>query len=210
MTSKIRSRGDSDLGDSRRATAEPADSAGDVGELLALAWDPPPLNPKAHDTLLHRALQDPSAPASEQERREARRLRDALSGQGEHADADLAQAIQLAAGVPAPKRSNALRPAEVQSRLARPAAPNVVYVVFGAVGLAAAAAALLGLFLHTVDDAPVALDAPEPVPLLESRSTTTLFKDKFVVGRTSERMDRIALARDRDLRNNRFTLWGVR
>ena len=89
-------------------------------------------------------------------------------------------------------------------------AAKVIYVVFGATALAAAAAAVLALFLDPAERTPVALDHTGPSQLLTSRSTAPLFRDKFVVGHTTERVDRIAMVRDKDLRANRFALWGVR
>jgi hypothetical protein len=37
-----------------------------------------------------------------------------------------------------------------------------------------------------------------------------LFAERFETGETTARMDLIASARSRDLRNNRYTAWGVR
>lgn len=51
-----------------------------------------------------------------------------------------------------------------------------------------------------------------PAALIRSRSTDDLFDpaEKFEVGHTSARIDRIASARSSDLRRNRFAAWGVR
>ena len=41
-----------------------------------------------------------------------------------------------------------------------------------------------------------------------SRSTATLFSEHFETADTTQRVDRIASARERDLRHNRFATWG--
>ncbi|MFS8069972.1 MAG: hypothetical protein ACMG6S_26710, partial [Byssovorax sp.] len=53
--------------------------------------------------------------------------------------------------------------------------------------------------------------AGAPAALILSRSTDDLFDpaEKFEVGRSSARIDRIASARSSDLRRNRFASWGV-
>jgi hypothetical protein len=56
-------------------------------------------------------------------------------------------------------------------------------------------------------DTPAAAVAP---PRLEvSRSTAALFSERFAPGHATERIDRIAVARERELRKNRFASWGV-
>jgi hypothetical protein len=77
-----------------------------------------------------------------------------------------------------------------------------VFVTFGALALAAAAGFAL-LLAHP------AATTNEPV-LARSRSTRDLFREPFEAGRTTERIDRIASARERDARENRYALWGVR
>ncbi|MBX3220061.1 MAG: hypothetical protein KF795_06040 [Labilithrix sp.] len=47
-------------------------------------------------------------------------------------------------------------------------------------------------------------------PLARARSTQPLFGEPFKPGETSARIDRIALARASDYRDNRFAKWGVR
>jgi hypothetical protein len=83
---------------------------------------------------------------------------------------------------------------------------NVVRVVFGgavASTLAMAAGALLMLRPPG--------GAPSPsAELTATRSTETLFVEPFQVGQTSARIDRIAMARSHDYRENRFRRWGVR
>ena len=76
----------------------------------------------------------------------------------------------------------------------------VIRVAFGAGGVLALAASVL-LMVRT--------SAPE-APLARARSTQPLFDEPFKSGDASARIDRIALARASDYRDNRFTKWGVR
>jgi hypothetical protein len=46
--------------------------------------------------------------------------------------------------------------------------------------------------------------------LAQSRSTAPLFQTAETIGAPSTRIDRIASVRERELRENRYTLWGVR
>lgn len=174
---------------------------------LSLAYRPSELTRERHERILREALEDPFAEASDDELRESERLRDALErGDASHADAALARAL-AAAVRPEP-------PAERTEARARSAAldrsrrTNVVFVTFGAVALAAAAAFAL-LLSGTRSDESAAVSRPAPV-LAQSRSTNELFADPFVEGQASARVDRIAEQRARELRDNRYALWGVR
>ena len=60
-------------------------------------------------------------------------------------------------------------------------------------------------------DGPALVAAPDTQqPLISSRSTTPLFREKFAVGKASARVDLIIAARSRELRANRFMAWGIR
>ena len=48
------------------------------------------------------------------------------------------------------------------------------------------------------------------VPLAHARSTQALFDEPFRQGETSARIDRIAMARASDLRDNQFAKWGAK
>ena len=79
---------------------------------------------------------------------------------------------------------------------------SVVRVAFGvSVGALALAAAFV-----------VLVRAPRggEVALAHARSTQPLFNEPFKAGETSTRIDRIAVARAADYRDNRFAQWGVR
>jgi hypothetical protein len=87
---------------------------------------------------------------------------------------------------------------------------RVIYYAFGGVTTMAAMAAAFALYLKGVADSPQASLPAGPAMAL-SRSTVELFPDGIPAkGGTSDRVDRIAYARARDLRENRFHRWGVR
>ncbi|HTQ02663.1 MAG TPA: hypothetical protein VMI54_02360 [Polyangiaceae bacterium] len=182
------------------AVLAPEDEA-TLAAALRAAHAPSELAPARHAEILRLALEDPFAPASADELRASERLRAALeNGDAAHPDAALARALAAA-----------VKPAELEPSAARRTRegvgarrPNVVYVTFGALALAAAAA--FALFV-----ARPSADAPEPhVALVPSHTTEALFHEAFVTGAASERIDRIASARERDARENRYALWGVR
>jgi ferric-dicitrate binding protein FerR (iron transport regulator) len=155
-------------------------------------------------------LLDPDAPPSEQELAEAERLREALDDPSrEHANAQLARALS-AAWSPrdlAPEAHRAL----VDQALARSSQRRrrvVVRVAFGASAVLALAACVL-LFVRG-GKGPAA-DARAAATPAVSRSTQALFPEHFPpTGGESARIDRIAVARAADLRENEFAKWGVR
>lgn len=177
-----------------------------LGEALRAAWAPAELEPRRHAELLEQALVDPFAPPSAEEARESERLRQALeAGDEAHPDVRLLRALS-AAKAPAPVSPAA----EEQARTAispktRGPKTNVYFVSFGAAALAAAAA-----FALVVGGAGERAPAPHAERLVPSRSTSALFEREFEAGKTTERIDRIASARARDLRENRYALWGAR
>ncbi len=145
---------------------------------------------------------DPDAPPSEEEIRESERLREALEDPSkENAEADLLRAVKNAAAPKALAKEDLDK--AVESGLAREKRSGgvVIRVAFGA-GLIVAAAAAVVLF---VGRGPVV--QPD---LARARSTQELFTERFEVrGGESARIDRIAIARASDLRDNRFARWGV-
>jgi hypothetical protein len=188
---------------------------------LKAAWDPGPL---ALDE--SRAMLDATPSAEEQEL--AAGLREALATRRvplatDPAAMQLAHALRSAfapaeldakehraildaalAKMPATDKRAEERGAEVIALRARARRATVVRVAFGFVagGLALAASVVL-----------VMTTAPGPgseAPLAKSRTTQPLFSEPFKPGETSARIDRIALARAADFRDNRFTKWGVR
>ncbi len=188
-----------------------------LAEALRAAWAPGALDPALNEQLIEAALEDPLAPPNESELVESARLRDALEGKGAHPDADLARALRSAG---APGALAEQRAQELAHGAVRPARTgNVIFVTFGAAAvtaLAAAAAAMLFVFPAERKDeaAPAAAVAAAPPPgaaaLVQSRSTAALFNEKFETAQTSDRIDRIADARSRELRQNRYAQWGLR
>jgi hypothetical protein len=146
---------------------------------------------------------DPDAPPSEEEIRESQRLRDALEDASkESADADLLRAVKHAAE-PKPIAKSDLDEA-VKSGITRGERRSggvVIRVAFGASFVLAAAAAVV----FFIGRGPV--QTPE---LAHARSTQPLFTERFEShGGESARIDRIAVARAADLRENHFARWGV-
>jgi hypothetical protein len=154
---------------------------------------------------------DPDAPATDQELAESAKLRDALDDPGRrNDDADLARAMS-SAWSPRDLSAMAHRSLVEQALVrhdARRRRSRVIRVSFGASAALALAAAVL-LYIRS-DRQP-----PETVHMMAamaiSRSTQPLFPDRFApTGGESARIDRIAMARAADLRDNEFAKWGVR
>ncbi|MBX3181414.1 MAG: hypothetical protein KIT72_13945 [Polyangiaceae bacterium] len=215
------------LGDDEEDTLSP-EEARELMSALSAAWRPDTAA-SPHPTLLALALDDPDAPASSEEQAGAAALAQAWERGAEHPLADLGRAA-LAAHSPGridPARNQALIQAALQSAGSRedraPGAAQVVSLdaarrrraLLGSLSVLAAAAAMwlwLGPALKGQSPAGdlAALPAPPHTELAVSRSTGPLFAEKFDTQGTSERMDRIASARARDLRHNRYARWGAR
>ena len=158
---------------------------------------------------------DPDAPASEEESARSEELRLALEDPTRsNADADLARALYLAH---APRE---IAPEEHAAMVERALAAasgsgsgrksNVIRVTFGvaaAVSLAAGFLFVVGSLSLRDSEAPT---ASASLPLVQLRSTQPLFREPFHEGNASARIDRIAMSRSSDLRDNRFSRWGVR
>jgi hypothetical protein len=77
--------------------------------------------------------------------------------------------------------------------------------------MAAALALVLNARYENSPQAAAPFAAPGGSSLVASRSAADLFPEGIPrAGGTSDRVDRIAYARARDLRENRFARWGVR
>jgi hypothetical protein len=150
---------------------------------------------------------DPDAPPSEEELAESARLREALADPSKASeDAELLRAL---ASAHAPREIDPLVHRAIVEKAvsaARPRRGVVIRVAFGVAAVVAAAALIL-LFIRTL---------PRPsdgttAQVSMSRSTQPLFTEPFAPqGGESARIDRIAMAREADLRENRFARWGVR
>lgn len=187
----------------------------ELGEALRAALQPVELPEHLNHALIELVLEDPFADASEQEQADSERLREALDLGVEHPLADLARSVQAAA---APGRIDTVRnEALIAAALrdadsSKPAAGGkLIRVSFGTLSAVLAAAAAALIWFQTADQRPSASAEVEiSQPLAISRSTGSLFHEKFDTKHTSARVDRIASARSRELRNNRYASWGAR
>lgn len=176
-----------------------------LAQALRCAFAPSELDPERHERLLAAALEDPFAPASPEELVESERFKRALDGEGDHVDLALARALSAAHAPKPPEAATISRAALPVER--RPA--TLLYLRFAgtAAALAVAAAVLLAIGSR---------ERPAPTPdlqaltLAQSRSTAPLFQSAALTGAPSLRIDRIASVRERELRENRYALWGVR
>jgi hypothetical protein len=178
-----------------------------LAALLRHAFRPSDLDPARHERLLSAALEDPFAEATPEERIESERLRRALDGQGEHEDLRLARALSAAF---APELERTLPEPELDASSARKRkrSGGVIYYRFAGVATALAVAAAVLLRLAPEKSAPPAPDLAS-FALAQSRSTASFFRADSASA-PSERIDRIASVRSRELRDNRYALWGVR
>jgi len=158
-----------------------------VGALRA-AWSPSSIDERAHAEMLD------DRPSWAEELAPAAKLRDGL----EHDP--LMGALRAA-----------FRPAELdgdehRAIVARALAPKVVRLPPRRMRAVVVATTIVALAACMV----LWFNRPSEQPLAHLRSTQPLFDEPFKEGETSARIDRIALARASDYRDNRFAQWGVR
>ncbi len=153
---------------------------------------------------------DPDAPPSEEEMAQAEKLRKDLDDPRRES-----QLAELARTVSAAWEPRDLSKEEhrllVERAVSRPVTrardARVIRVFFGATAMLALAASVL-LVLRGGQPGP---HGPVPLSLALSRSTQELFEEQFPpTGGETRRIDRIAMARATDLRDNEFARWGVR
>jgi hypothetical protein len=153
---------------------------------------------------------DPDAPPSEEETAQAEKLREDLEDPRRESQlAELARTVS--AGWDPRDLSKEEHRSLIQQAVSRPAArarrARVIRVSFGAAAMLALAASVL-LVLRGDQPGP---HGPVPLSLAVSRSTQELFEEQFPpTGGETRRIDRIAMARATDLRDNEFARWGVR
>lgn len=198
-----------------------------LASALQAAYRPASLAGDDLDAILARALDEGDAPPTRLEREAAERLRGELDRGG-----DLAGDAAILGDLRAAHRPAALAPARNEELIAgalarapralasvsrlRRALPATMAAVTGVVALAAGFALLLRTQSFAPPQpmaaSPREVAAVAPAALIRSRSTDDLFDpaEKFEVGHSSARIDRIASARSSDLRRNRFAAWGVR
>ena len=190
----------------------PPEQEAAVLAVLAAAWRPAELDPRVNERLIATAVEDPFAEPTPEELVESARLREALEHGTPSADASLLRALAAGAGR---ESDDTASERALQAVLGAPpphqaprARPNVVYVLFGAGSALLAAAAAVTLFIGSRHSAPAVTVAPSGYVV--PHSTASLFSDRFETRETTARIDLIASARSRDLRDNRYAAWGVR
>jgi hypothetical protein len=193
-------------------SAEELAATEELARALKSAWRPEPIDAREHDELIERVLE--RTMASRHELKQAAELRRALEDESVPSEeADLARSLK-AAWLPRPL--GALDHEGVVERVTTsgPRRGVLLRVSFGAgAALALAAAVLFVVGQLSATRAPTASNAESTqraADLVQSRSTQPLFDKPFERGAASARIDRIALARAGDLRENRFAMWGVR
>ena len=151
-------------------------------------------------------LDDPDAPPTEEELRAIAALEGSLSAD----EAELAEAVQSAHS---PKPIDQLSHERILRRTVLPRSvrrsPRVVVLAVAGSALLAAAAAMIVVGSMKRGEAP-ALSTTAQLSLIPCRSSQDLFDQPFPrEGGESARIDRIAQSREHDLRQNRFSSWGV-
>jgi hypothetical protein len=154
--------------------------------------------------------EDPDSPATDEEVAESAKLRDALEDPSRaNDDAELARAMSSAWSPRdlSAETHRALVERALVRHDARRRRQRVVRITFGASAVLALAAAVL-LYVRSDRQPPETVHA---TAMAVSRSTQALFRDPFApTGGESARIDRIAMARGADLRDNEFAKWGLR
>ncbi|MEO7110392.1 MAG: hypothetical protein ABI183_08155 [Polyangiaceae bacterium] len=164
------------------------------------------------------SLLDPDAPASEEEIAAAEELRLALADPSRKSEeADLARALSLANEPREIPQSvhDALVAKSLEKMAAKRASRaegrgRVIRVAFGAATAFAIAASLFLFIRFNSQTSQPAEAAVAQIPLVQVHSTAPLFHEPFNAATASARIDRIAMARSDDLRENMYAQWGVK
>ena len=196
--------------------------------LLALkfAHSPNALSTERHEALLTQALglaltepnaDDVFAQPTPDELEQSTLLALAIDGQATHPLAELATALRQAH---APEPLSQLGLERAQRTMAAPGthrgrnekSPKVhawIRPTTGA-GVALALAATFALVWLPRQHHESTDSAQQKASFVASRSLAPLFAEESSLGTSTERMDRIVMARSRDLRHNRYLTWRVR
>jgi hypothetical protein len=177
-----------------------SDATGEALEIIGVlraAWSPRDLDERVHAEIVD------DLPASAEEQTEAA----ALARRLETGDLPEVATVLRSSWNPSSisdaenrLRANAAIAARPQRRPSRVRSA----IVFATTGIALAASVVVWISSSSLPDAaPVA-------PLAKARSTQPLFDEPFGAGEGSARIDRIAIARGSDYRDNRFAKWGLR
>lgn len=174
---------------------------------LKAAHSPEILDPERHQRILERALhaEDPFAPPNEKELAEAAILRDHLDSNPLVMSLRSAQGSLSTNAELEPKiRERALAP---KATVKRSPSMRRATTIWGALAVAASVA----LWLVAKSSGPLETfeTSNSQRPLALSRSTESLFTKPFDTSSPSERIDKIAQVRERDLRHNRYAKWGL-
>jgi hypothetical protein len=160
------------------------------------------------------SLVDPDAPASEEEIAAAEELRAALEDPSRKSEeADLARALSLANAprdIPESVHSALIAKSLDKTAAKRAERSNVVRVAFGAATAFAIAASVFFFVRFNSETSSAPQVATIAIPLVQVHSTAPLFHEPFNAATASARIDRIALARSDDLRENMYAQWGVK
>ena len=201
-------------GDARPIDAHERDA---LFSALNAAYLPQPLDRSRHRQIIDRALGlatqqaaldwvDPLAPASPEDLAAAAELRDNF-------DSNQLVISLRSAHIPSAPLSDVettLRQVAIENK-PRHVAPLLRRLTRPAWGIFAAAATAALWFIAQsngiVQDA--RYSRPKNDTLVLSRSTESLFAKPFAQSTNSERIDKIALVRSRELRNNRYAIWGL-
>lgn len=197
-------------GSASRSEANQAEAI-ELVQALRAAWAPLPLDETEHAELVE-DLPDPEELAL------AAELRDALEGRDSRSSAGTTEmavalrsawnprALDAAAHRAVVDRALGLDASNVVSihaaQRSRSRVPRVIVVTATSV-LAFAASVIVWITTSPSGGG-------EEAPLAHVRSTQPLFDEPFRAGEASARIDKIALARASDYRDNRFAKWGVR
>jgi hypothetical protein len=196
--------------------------------VLKNAFEPGVIAPETHDDILEKALgqgwndavplDSDFGEVSLEERQQAELLSLALDGRGAHPLADLATHLKVAFSPDAPlpisvERAvkGALSPSPTRTLTSPQPSNNSRWkrATTGAgIGLALAATFAFLWYPRSNRHDEVATTIPREYS--PSRSLAPLFGEEFSRGNSTERMDRIVMARSRDLRHNRYLKWRVR
>ena len=194
----------------RRALDDPRSTHEDakLARALKRTVDPRALDDEEHRALLDRVLSEDDAAPTPEEIAESERLREELDDPGsQHPDVLLARSLRHAV---APKPIEAATHRKILDRVLPESRPRRVQTfVLASVFAAAAAIALAIIPLRKGDESSIGPDVS--AGLVHVHAADDLFAEPFPKEQlTSARIDRIASARTRDLRSNRFAKWGVR
>ena len=164
-------------------------------DALKAAWSPGPLDEQVHATLL-----DETVALDADELALATALRDAL---GED---------PVAAALVAAWRPTELTDSEHTAILARALAASQADTKSNVIAFRLRRAALATTTALAFAASVVVWigNVRTELPLAQARSTQALFDEPFHAGEASARIDRIAVARASDLRDNQFAKWGAK